>query len=362
MKVTAAVIHKPEARFSLESVELDDLRDDEILVKIEACGICHTDIKARSILPLPAVLGHEGTGIVESIGSSVALIKPGDRVIISYPWCGDCPQCVADKPFICTHGMPICFGGVRLDGSHTMTLNKTPVSAAFFQQSSFASHAITLERDVVRVNDDLAPEMLAALPCGVQTGAGAILNTLDIGAEDSLLVIGAGTVGLSAVMAGKLAGAFPLIVTDFNKERLDLARELGASHIIDAGDNNLIQEVRDIATQGVTSALDTSGSMAVLEMAIECLAQGGRVGIVTAPPADQKFPFNTRGLFSRGASLHGVIQGSARPGEFLPRLLELNRQGQFPYERLIKTYKFEDINTAFDDAVSGRVIKPVLIM
>jgi aryl-alcohol dehydrogenase len=362
LKATAAVIHRPDDMFSLETIELDDLRNNEILVRIEACGICHTDVKARNILSLPAVLGHEGTGIVETIGSTVTRVKPGDRVVISYPWCGDCPQCVAGNPFICTQVMPICFGGSRLDGSSTMTLNNAPISGAFFQQSSFASHAITLEQDVVKVNSDLPPEMLSALPCGVQTGAGAILNTLSVGAKDSLLVIGAGTVGLSAVMAGKLAGAFPLIVVDLNKERLELAKELGASHIIHDNDNDLAKQVRDITTYGVTSALDTSGSMAVLEMAIECLAQGGRIGIVTAPPGDHKFPFNTRSLFSRGASLHSVFQGSAIPNEFIPRLLKLNKQGRFPYDRLIKTYQFADINTAFEDAKSGCVIKPVLIM
>ena len=207
MKATAAVLYEPDGQFSLEPIELDEVRSDELLVRIKACGICHTDTKAKEMLSLPAVLGHEGAGIVEAVGKNVTRIKPGDRVLISYPWCGACPQCLAQQPFICTELMPICFGGTRLDGSHTIKLDGKPISGAFFQQSSFASHAITLERDVVPISGTTPFEHLAALPCGIQTGAGAILNSLDVQPRSSLLIIGAGTVGLSAVMAGKLKHA-----------------------------------------------------------------------------------------------------------------------------------------------------------
>jgi aryl-alcohol dehydrogenase len=362
MQATAAILHEPDGPFSLEQVELDDLRGDELLVRIHACGVCHTDVKAKEILSLPAVFGHEGTGIVEAIGKDVTRVGPGERVLISYPWCGICPQCVSNEPFICTEGIPLAFGGTRLDGSHTIKLDGKPLSGAFFQQSSFATHAITLERDVVPITGKTPYEHLGALPCGIQTGAGAILNSLDVHPKSGLLIIGAGTVGLSATMAGKLKQASPLIVVDYNAGRLNLAAELGATATIDANLGSVNERIRELAPRGVEYALDTSGTVGGLEDSIEALSQGGVCGIVTAPDGGKKFPFTTRGIFSKGASLRGIIQGSAIANTFLPRLIELSEQGLFPYERLVTTYDFTDINKAFEDARSGRTIKPVLIM
>jgi aryl-alcohol dehydrogenase len=165
-KATAAVIHEPNGQFSFETIELDDLRSDEILVRIEASGVCHTDMRAQGLTPLPAaVLGHEGAGMVEAVGSGVSRVIPGDRVVISYPFCGTCPNCVQGRAYICEHAIPLSFAGARLDGSKTITLNGKTISSAFFQQSSFSTHSITLERDVVPVKGDHKPEMLAAIPC-----------------------------------------------------------------------------------------------------------------------------------------------------------------------------------------------------
>jgi len=361
-KATAAVIHEPHGQFSFETVELGDLRSDEILVRIEASGICHTDMLAQGITPLPAVLGHEGAGVVEAVGSGIVRVRVGDRVIISYPWCGTCPNCVEGRAYICEHLFPLSFGGARLDGSQTITVNGKAISSAFFQQSSFATHAITLDRDVVPVTSDQLPELLAAIPCGVQTGAGSILNTLKVGPKDSLVVFGVGAVGLSAVMAGHLAGASPLIAVDVVEERLNLALELGATHALNAKDGSTAGRIRDIVPQGVKFSLETSSDEQAFSDAIECLGIGGQCGIVTTPHLDEKFPFSPFGLFVKGASLRGIIQGSSLPNTFLPKLIELNQQGRFPYERLITTYDFTDINKAFEDAKNGRAIKPVLKM
>ncbi|MBW1799124.1 MAG: NAD(P)-dependent alcohol dehydrogenase [Deltaproteobacteria bacterium] len=359
---TAAVVYEPDGKFSLEAIELDDLRSDEILVRIEASGVCHTDIGAQKVTPLPAVLGHEGTGVVEAIGSKVSRVSPGDRVIISYPWCGICPSCVEGRAYICEHVLPLCFGGTRLDGSQTITLNGNGISSAFFQQSSFATHSITLERDVVPVEGDHLPEMLAAIPCGVQTGAGAILNTFKVGPMDGLAVFGAGAVGLSAVMAGHLSGASPLIAVDIVEERLQLAIEMGATHALNANQGDIPERIREIAPRGVAFSLETTSNEHVLEDAIECLGVEGQCGMVTVAHRGEKFPFTPFGIFRRCGSLRGIIQGFAIPNTFLPKLIEMNRQGKFPYERMIKTYDFADINTAFEDTRAGRTIKPVLKM
>ena len=360
--ITAAVLRKPQGEFTLERVMLDDLREGELLVALEACGICHTDEKFRSILPLPAVLGHEGTGIVEAAAADVTGVKPGDRVIISYPWCGHCPDCAAGKPYQCGLIPALKFGGSRLDKSRTIFIDGVEVSAAFFQQSSFASHALTLARSVIPAPPDLPAELLAALPCSIQTGAGAVINSFGMQAGESLLVFGAGAVGLSAVMAAKMVGAECIICIDRIQSRLDLAVELGADHVLNFEDGEIPGRVRAVAPRGVQYVLETSTTVAALDDALECIGQGGRIGIVSYPHGGDKFPFTSKNLFLRVGAIQGIVQGHAVPREFIPKLIEWQRQGIFPYHKLITTYAFKDINNAFRDAAAGRVIKPVLLM
>ena len=359
---TAAVLHEPDGQFQLQQIELDEPQRDELLVRIEASGVCHTDMAARGMLEPPMVLGHEGTGVVEAVGSAMTRIKVGDRVVISYPWCGTCHECKTAHGYRCEQVIPIAFGGARLDGTKPVSLNGKPISSAFFQQSSFATHAITLERDVVPVSHAHATEMMAAIPCGIQTGAGAVLNSMKVGAQDAFAVFGTGAVGLSALMAGRLAGASPLIAIDVIDERLELAGELGATHTLNAKDGDTVARIKEIAPRGVNFSFNTTENEQTFDDAIECLAMGGECGIVTAPHDGGKFQFSPMGIFGRTATLRGIIQGAALPNIFLPKLIELQSQGRFPYERLITTYEFADINQAFADSEAGRTIKPVLKM
>lgn len=359
---TAAILREPQGEMCLEAVELDELRNGEILVKVEASGICHTDAKFRAVVPLPAVFGHEGTGIVEETGEGVTGIKPGDRVIMSYAFCGSCPCCQDDKPYLCEKGQELSFSGKREDGSPTMRLGGEAISAAFFQQSSFASHSITLAKTVVPLATDLPPEMLAAIPCGVQTGAGTITNTFQVRQGESVIVFGAGTVGLSAVMAAKMIGAGTIVCIDRIESRLDKAMELGATHVLNIDDGEIPSRVRTILPRGVQYALDSSATVRALDDAIRSIGQGGKVAIVSYPEGGRKFPFSTKELFTRVGSLVATIQGHSVPRQFLPKLIEWQRAGLFPYEKLITTYEFGDINRAFSDAASGAVIKPVLVM
>ena len=359
---TAAVLEAAGAPFRLRQVELDALRDDEVLVRIQACGICHTDLKFQERLTLPAVFGHEGAGVVEELGAKVQGVRPGDRVMLSYPWCGHCPPCAKAEPYCCERIPKLKFGGSRLDGSQPLSWNGAPITSAFFQQSSFATYAIAHVHTLVPVQTELPPAMLAALPCGVQTGAGAVLNTFAAGAGDSLAVIGVGAVGLSAIMAGKLAGAAPLVAVDLVRSRLELALELGATHVFDAGEEDVAARVREAVPHGLRFVLDTSDSLAGLNTGVSCLGQGGTIGIVSAPQAGASFPFSTRGLFDRVANLQCIVQGSSVPQQFLPRLLQLHEQGRFPYEKLVTAYDFAAINDALADMGSGKAIKPVLVM
>ena len=359
-QATAAIVHNPQGEFTFEKIELDDLRSEEILVRNQATGICHTDFVAQNMMQLPAVMGHEGVGIVEAVGSQVTKVKPGDRVIMSYPSCGHCRGCLDNKPYHCTHHIPLGFNGTRLDGTHTIKLNGKAISGSFFQQSSFATHSIAVSTNVVPVKTNCSAQMLAAIPCGIQTGAGSILNTFQVRPKESLVVFGAGAVGLSAIMAGKLVGAFPLIAVDIVEERLELALELGATHTINAKEGEVARRIKEIIPQGVDYSLETSGNEQALNDAIACLSIGAECGMVIAPHFGKKYPFSPTEIFRRAANLHGIIQGSSDPKRFLPRLLRLNQEGKFPYQRLITVYDFEDINKAVADTKAGRAIKPVL--
>lgn len=359
---TAAVAHKPDGDFLLEEIELDDLQVKEILVDIEAVGICHTDSKFKKILSLPGVFGHEGTGTVLEIGAGITEVKPGDRVIMSYPFCTHCIPCLESKPYKCENIPALKFAGQRFDGSKTISLNGEKITSSFFQQSSFATKAITLEQSVIKVETNLPPQLLAALPCGVQTGAGVILNTFKVAPNDSVLIIGAGAVGLSAVMAAKLCSSYPIICIDINEKRLELAKELGATHVFDAKEAGVSKNILKIAKHGVNFAFESSASVAGLNTAVSCITQGGKVGIVSYPLGGETFPFNTKDLFLKVGSIEGIMQGSSIPKLFIPKLIALHERGVFPFEKLISTYHFSEINKAIHDVHSGIAIKPVLVM
>jgi aryl-alcohol dehydrogenase len=358
----AAVLHEVGGEFKLQDIVLDDLKTDELRVRIEACGICHTDIGAQGLLAMPAVLGHEGAGIVEEVGIGVSNIAPGDRVIISFGFCNHCPNCFEGRPYVCDNSVQSNFGGTRLDGSHTTTLDGTAITASFFQQSSFASQVITPVRNTVKVDRDLAPELLAPLGCGIMTGAGAVINTLKVPAGDSLVVFGSGAVGLSAIMAAKIVGANPIIAVDINEQRLALAQDLGATHCINAGEVNSVEKIMEICPRGAAFSFETSGVESALNDAIDCLGMAGQCGMVTVPHYGEKYPFTPFGIFVKAATLQGVFFGSAVPNTFLGQIIDFYQQGRFPYDKLVKTYSFKDINRAMAETKSGEVIKPVLLM
>jgi aryl-alcohol dehydrogenase len=263
---------------------------------------------------------------------------------------------------MCENTFELSFSGSRADGSSVIRLDGKPISGSFFQQSSFASHAITLEWTVVPLESDLPPYMLAAIPCGIQTGAGAMINTFGVQEGESVIVFGAGTVGMSAVMAARMINASTIICVDVLQNRLEMAADLGATHVLNANEGEVPQRVREILPRGAQYAFDASATVRALQDAMECIGQGGRIAIVSFPQGGKKFPFTTRELFLRVGSLQGTIQGHSVPREFLPKLIEWQQKGLFPYEKFITTYDFADINKAFGDAEAGTAIKPVLLM
>jgi aryl-alcohol dehydrogenase len=366
-KAQAAICRGHDHPFTIEPVELAELRPDELLVRIVACGICHTDLAVRDAqlpVPLPAVLGHEGAGIVEAVGSEVTAAAPGDRVVMSFNSCGRCPSCGDDAPTYCYNFFPHNWSGRRSDGSPSMTLGGEPMNANFFGQSAFATHAIAHQRNVVRVPDSasgLPLERLAPIGCGLMTGAGAVLRAMKVRAGLPIAVFGTGTVGIAAIMAAKIAGADPIIAVDVNDERLALALDLGATHAFN-GRDDAPAKIRELCPQGLGYAFDTTGINSIIEQAWGLLAPKGIVGIVGASDPTDDLTFNEAAFMGGGRTVMGILGGNSDGAGFLTELLEHHLAGRFPYERLIETFPFEQINEAIEASESGRVVKPVLVI
>jgi len=362
--IRAAVVHEKGAAFRIENVRLGAIREDEILVRIVACGVCHTDILVRDQIapvPLPAIAGHEGAGVVETVGSAVTEVRPGDHVVMSYIYCGHCKPCLSGHPAYCQQVWPINFGGGRLDGTTSARDKEGCVlHDHFFGQSSFAEYSVTNERNVVKVPNDLSLEILAPLGCGIQTGAGGVLNALQVRPGSSFAAFGAGAVGLAAIMAARVAGATTIIAVDVNADRLVLAKDLGASHVVNSSEGDPVEQIHAIVDGGLDYSLECSGHSEVLRQAIDALGIFGTCGIIGATKLGTVMPFDVNNVMALGKRIMGVIQGDAVAKTFIPDLIDLYRQGRFPFDRLIKTYDFAEINQAIEDSEKGRTIKPVL--
>lgn len=362
MKITAAVFRDKSGHAEIETLELEDPREDEILVRMVAVGVCHTDIKVSTsdMSPRPIVLGHEGAGIVERVGSRVSKVAAGDHVVMTYDACGHCPSCLANQRTYCDEVGPRSFGGLRPDGTTPLSRNGTRIAGRFFGQSSFASYALGYERNVVKVPKDAPLDLLGPLGCGLQTGAGAVINALKMGVGQSIAVFGTGSVGLSAVMAARLMGAARIIAVDVLPNRLQMARELGATDTVNANSEDALQAVSRITGRGADFTLDTTGVGSVIQQAVACLAPLGTAGFVASPAEPVAIPI--RHLMLGGRKLRGIVEGESIPDLFIPLLVEFQRQGRFALERLVKFYPFERINEAIHDSESGATIKPILRM
>ncbi|UVO50662.1 NAD(P)-dependent alcohol dehydrogenase [Sphingomonas sp. SUN019] len=366
-RAQAAICRGKDQPFAIQTVELDELRADELRIRIVACGICHTDLAVRDgqlPVPLPVVLGHEGAGIVEAVGAEVTVAKPGDRVVMSFNSCGHCPSCDVDAPTYCYNFFPENWAGTRADGTPTMFADGAAMNANFFGQSAFATHAIAHQRNVVRVPDRAAHlplEQLAPIGCGLMTGAGAVLRSMKVRAGLPIVVFGTGTVGMAAIMAAKVAGADPIIAVDVNDDRLALARELGATHAFN-GKADAPAKIRDLCPTGVGYAFDTTGIKRVIEDAFGLLAPKGVLGIVGASDPADKLVFNESQFMGGGRTVKGILGGDSDVGPFLTELIDLHLAGRFPFERLIGYFDFADIDAAIAASESGQVVKPVLRM
>jgi aryl-alcohol dehydrogenase len=324
VRITAAVLETANKPFVLRDVELGEPRPDEVLVRLSSTGICGTDLEFATFFGTPAVLGHEGAGVVEKVGAQVASVAPGDRVAMSFTSCGRCVTCRTGAPAYC-HGFDaLNFSGRRPDGSSALSIDGAEINGHFLGQSSFATHAVVPERAVVRVGDDADLSVIGPFGCGFQTGAGGVFNVLRPAAGSSIAVFGAGAVGVAAIIAGEGAAA----------------------------------ELRDLVPHGFDHAIDTTGRQDVLRTAVEALGPLGSCGVIGVGPSEE-MSFEWRSVLN-GRTITGIIAGSSVPQVFLPKLLDLHAAGRFPVERMMTHYPFDRINDAIADLASGEVAKAVL--
>ncbi len=365
MQIRAAVTRSLGGPMSLETLELDDPRAGEILVRVVATGVCHTDLVVRDGMlptPQPVVLGHEGAGIVEAVGEGVTKVVPGDHIVMTFNSCGKCPNCEESAETYCYEFFARNFLAARADGSTALRAGADAVHSNFFGQSSFATYALCHERNAVKVPADAPLELLGPLACGVQTGAGAVMNALGVGPGASFAVFGSGSVGLSAVMAAKVVGAGTIVAVDIDAGRLAAAENLGATHTIDSTSADASAELIAITGNGLNFALDTTGLAPVIRSAVMALAPRGTCGILGASGPGSEITLDEVHFMSGGRRLMGIVEGESQPDTFIPKLIDLYRGGEFPFDRLVTFYDLDRINDAFHDCEAGTTIKPIVRM
>jgi aryl-alcohol dehydrogenase len=365
--ITAAVVRAHKQPFTIETLQLDDIRPNEVRVRLVATGVCHTDAIVRDGIfptPLPAVLGHEGAGVVEQVGAAVRTVRPGDHVVMSAAYCTYCAYCRSGEMAYCENLFAEDFGGCRTsDGTTALSSAEgEAISSHFFGQSAFATHANVVESSIIPIPKDVPLEAVAFFGCGMQTGAGAILNELRPPAGSSIAVSGSGAVGLAAIMAARIAGATTIVAIDLHEARLELARALGATHTVNAGTANTLNELMRVTKgRGINYILDTTAVPQVLTKLARALSVRGTLALVGAAKPGTEAPFEIGQSLIRGWTFRTIVQGSAVPQDFIPRLIRFWQQGSFPADRLAKTYRLDEINQAFEDSAAGVTIKPVIV-
>lgn len=372
MITDALVVASAGAPFKFQKVDLDNtLRPTECLVRIRATGVCHTDLNfanEKSMPDLyPAVLGHEGAGIVEGTGSDVSKVSVGDHVVITYTSCGECKYCLRKETSYCNFWFKYNFGVGRLDGSKVFSERNTGkrITSHFFGQSSFAREILVSEEALIKVDNDIPFRELAPLGCGLQTGAGAMLNVVQPTHDMTVAVVGVGVVGLAAIMACKLLPKKPkrIIAVDIVPARLELARKYGATHGINSKINpDLFQSLMDISKgEGIDGSIDTTGRPGIIKHLANASSRKGKIVSVGVGALDAEASFNIFNTVNAGASYIGCCEGNCYPPEFIPRLLAAKKDGKFPFDELIKDYPAKDMEKAAHDIHSGSTVKAVLI-
>ncbi|KAG9520769.1 GroES-like protein, partial [Aureobasidium melanogenum] len=361
----ALIVRELGGPFTFEDVIVDDIRPDEALVKIEASGICRTDLHCAAghrPVQVPAVLGHEGAGTVLEVGENVTGIQPGDKVLLSYSICRVCKQCCSGNRAYCEKILALNFSGKREDGTSPLTLpDGKALFSNFFGQSSFSSLAVVNGASLVKVPSDTPSDLFATLGCSMETGIGAIFNTLDVQPESTVAVFGVGSLGLYAIMACKLRQAKEIIAIDIQPSRLELAKELGATATINSSEGDVAEQIRKICgTNGVERALDCSGVARIIETMIESLGTRGKACSVGSNAPGTRISIDVHKHFVKGTQYVGSHQGDSDPQKMAPMLLHEYSLGRLPLHKVTTSYEVDDFQRALDDVESGKTVKAVL--
>nr|QFR37247.1 aryl-alcohol dehydrogenase [Cyberlindnera americana] len=365
-----AIVARPpvagiDLNWSLENIKIPaTLKPHELLIETKAVGVCHTDIALSGAITAPKVFGHEGAAIVKAVGSAVTVAQPGDPVLMSYNYCGDCATCLHDTPAYCEH---FEHANTVDDDAIFLSEDDKPLQGRFFGQSTFSSLSIAEEHSVVNAKDmGLTQDefyTLGPLGCGIQTGAGATFVQAGTKPGHAVAVYGIGGVGLSAVAGAFHAGASTIIAVDVNEKKLEAAKEFGATHVIKAGnDDEVHAKIMEITGRGTDIGFEGVGGARFVTEAIRNSAVRGKVLYVGIPKDyNESVSIPLMPFLFKGGRLEAVIEGGADHKFFIPEMVKWYKNGTFPVDKMVAKYPIEDFKTAIDDMKKGKVIKPVLI-
>jgi aryl-alcohol dehydrogenase len=366
MKIEAAVLNEMEADYEIQEVNLsDEIKDNEVLVKIVASGLCKSDLTMKNTegIGFPNVLGHEGAGIVQEIGKNVKEVEPGDHVILSYTYCGECESCQTGHPSACTYWNDYNKHpeGKTINREKKMEDEAGNTLRTYFNQSSFATYSLTDESNMIKIDKDLDLRLMGPLACGFTTGSGTVFSSLDAKPGESIAVFGTGAVGFSAIMAAKISGCYPIVAIDINEERLETAKEMGATHTFNNSEEDPEAFLEELtAGEGLNHTIDTTGVPEVLKAAIHSLKTNGSFVPLAV---GGEIEIDTYNEFTNGnKKLIGSLMGDVVPKFNVQNLIQFYRNGDFPFDQLIEFFDFEEINEAEAASTSGNVVKPVVIM
>lgn len=372
MKIKAAVLNKmgveaPYAKskpLAIEELELDDPSHGEVLVKIAAAGLCHSDlsvIDGNRPRPTPMALGHEAAGVVEKLGPGVDDLKLGDHVVMVFvPSCGHCLPCAEGRPALCEPGAAANGAGTLLSGQRRLHRNGTDVHH-HLGVSAFAEYATVSRRSLVKIEKGLPLDEAALFGCAVLTGVGAVINTAKVSAGASVAVIGLGGVGLSCLLGTVAVGAGRIVAVDLSDDKLGLARQLGATDTFNPGNAGAVDEIRSATGGGVEFAFEMAGSVRAMELAYKITRRGGTTVTAGLPPPDHTFALPQVNLVAEERTIKGSYIGTCVPSRDLPRYIELYRRGKLPVDRLMSgRLKLEEINLGFDRLHEGKAVRQVV--
>jgi NDMA-dependent alcohol dehydrogenase len=362
----AVVLYETKQPLRVEEVELDGPRQGEVLVRVAAAGVCHSDyhfMNGDLPITLPCVIGHEGAGIVEEVGAGVSAVAPGDHVVMLFrASCGRCAFCQRGTPALCAMAGQLRNTGRMLDGTSRFHRAGADLHH-FLGVSCFAERTVVPEQGVVKIKPEVPLEVAALMGCAVMTGVGAVMNTARVEPGASVLVIGAGGVGLNVVMGAVLVGANQVIVADLLESKLELARSFGATHVINAREEDVVAAVRDLTGgDGADYAFEVIGNPKTMATAYQSVRRGGTAVAVGIPPFGSEMTINAGELVYQEKTLKGSYYGTSRPHADMPRLLDLFLAGRLPIDRLVsRSYPIEKVNEAYDALLAGEVARSVLL-